>query len=213
MILIVFLTMFIINSGEVSASLHANPNTQYTKKGYPGQEWIRLFRTMEQAGETMGLNETLNADYTPQESNNIDVHLIKTTEYGAMAILTASAYGNENTGIIKTTTGNDTGVILSSTDYEYAAGCGNAAVVANGSVNIDTRYYLNYADGLSKVGDALECINWHGGTAQMLQPGRGYYFVRGGSGIFGYAQDNFYNPYGAFNSYCSRGAVVCGAGF
>lgn len=38
----------------------------------------------------MGLDETFNADLTSKESNNIDVHMMRSTEYGAIAILSAS---------------------------------------------------------------------------------------------------------------------------
>ena len=65
---------------------------------------MRAFRTMEQAGGSMGLAETLNADLTSKESNNMDVHMMRSTEYGAIAILSASGYGNPSNAQAITTT-------------------------------------------------------------------------------------------------------------
>ncbi len=83
---------------------------------------MRAFRTMEQAGGSMGLAETLNADLTSKESNNIDVHVMRSTEYGAIAILSASGYGNpSNAQAQQQQTGNNTGVILNTNNkWEYS---------------------------------------------------------------------------------------------
>ncbi len=71
-------------------------------------------RKMEQLGGAMGLSESINSDLTTNgDPNNIDVHMQKNTEYGALAILSASSYGNPskvNDG--ETTTGNATGVVM-----------------------------------------------------------------------------------------------------
>ena len=71
-------------------------------------------RKMEELGGTMGLSETLNDNLTSSStSNNIDVHMEKNTEYGALAILSASSYGNPNkVEDGNTTTGNVTGVVM-----------------------------------------------------------------------------------------------------
>jgi hypothetical protein len=108
-------------------------------------------------------------------SNNIDVHLMKTTEYGAMAILFASGYGNpSNENAITSTTGNETGVILDGAHYEWTAGGYTGAPVFSGK---NARYYDSYgsdanatkANGGPKTGDAL-------GTATTEQPGcRGWH--------------------------------------
>ena len=141
---------------------------------------------MESLGGTLGLIETQNADLTSNSgSNNLDIHMHKNTEYGAMALLSASSYGNpskiEDGG---TTTGNETGVKITS-NYEWTA-----------AQHIDyyekTSYndrYINYyqASGKneSKRGDAfLETKGWHGSTY--------VYAINGGSGailrkgIFGF---------------------------
>ncbi len=68
--------------------------------------------------------KTLKGDLTSESSNNgIDVHMMRTTEYGAIAILSASGYGNpSNAQAITSTTGNETGIILNTNCYEWTAG-------------------------------------------------------------------------------------------
>ena len=110
-ILIITFILLLINSINVQATLQANPNTHYKKEDSLGN-WLINFRKMEEANGAMGLKETVNSDLTASsESNNIDVHMMKSTEYGAIAILSASGYGNleilQNSEI-KTTTGNKT---------------------------------------------------------------------------------------------------------
>ena len=81
--LIIMLAIILLNTSEVNASLQANSNTHYQKDDH-ATNWMTNFRKMEEQGEGMGLSETLNDDLTASsESNNIDVHMIKTTEYGA----------------------------------------------------------------------------------------------------------------------------------
>ena len=96
-IFIVFMMFFlilIISKGYSKAVLQANQNTHY-KKVDNIINWMTNIRKMEKSGEAMGLNETLNADLTPSsKSNNIDVHSMRSTEYGAISILSVSDYGN-----------------------------------------------------------------------------------------------------------------------
>lgn len=104
----------------------------------------------------MGLNETLNTDLTPTKSNNIDVHMMRSTEYGAMAILSASGYGNPQTlqnSSIKTTTGNKTGIYIIPNNYDYW----EAVAGSFNSLSINTRYWDKYtsSENSAKVGDAL----------------------------------------------------------
>lgn len=82
---------------------------QSTSKGAPLENrvsnsssetgWATGIRQMEASGAGMGLNETtLNTETLISTiSNNIDVHLQKNTEYGAMLILGASNYGKQGT--------------------------------------------------------------------------------------------------------------------
>lgn len=80
---------------------------QSTSKGAPLENrvsnsssetgWATGIRQMEASGAGMGLNETtLNTTtLVSGASNNIDVHLQKSTEHGAMLILGASNYGKQ----------------------------------------------------------------------------------------------------------------------
>lgn len=215
-ILIITFILLLINSINVQAALQANPNTHY-KKQDKFNNWMTNFRKMEQTNGTMGLKETLNSDLTASsESNNIDVHMMRTTEYGAIAILSASGYGNPQmlqNSKIKTTTGNKTGVYFGTTtnynwqDIEFTAGG-----VARGFSNINKKYYDLYTSSSSsaKSGDALTtCKNWHGAN-QDYWVGYNAYMTRGGdSKIF-----NFSGHYGSDENYTyvSRGVAVCGEG-
>ena len=111
--------------GNVKAALQANPNTYYKNTNSP-ENWLSSIRSMEKSGNAMGLSETLNSDLTASsESNGIDVHMMRSTEYGAMAILSASGYGNPSklqNSSVKTTTGNKTGVYVSNGYWEHVAG-------------------------------------------------------------------------------------------
>ena len=210
----IILLLIITLIGEAKASLQANPNTHYKKTDTPAN-WMINIRNMEKSGEAMGLNETLNTDLTSSsESNNIDVHFIRSTEYGAIAILSASGYGNPQTlqqSTIKTTTGNKTGVYFSGGNWEWVAG-GFGVIPAGGH----SRYYDTYTTGKdsARVGDALGnvttsnpgCAGWHSASGANWVSGSYPYFVRGGGGLFSF------NYYGAGSSGCGRGVAVCGAG-
>ena len=60
-------------------------------------DWMMNVRGMESIGGALGLAETINSDLTSSSgSNNLDIHMEKNIEYGAIAILSASSYGNPN---------------------------------------------------------------------------------------------------------------------
>ena len=119
---ILMCSILLAMGGSVQAAvMQANPQTQYkTVKTAP--EWMNLVRTMEDTNGAMGLTEKRNSNLTSTTAtiNNIDVHCVKSTEYGAMAILSASGYGNSsNNNAITTTTGNNTGIILNTSYGEW----------------------------------------------------------------------------------------------
>lgn len=109
------------------AALQANPTTHATPASKTGAAWITQIRQMETTGQTMGLNETLNGLNATSEENGIDVHMMLPTEYGAVAILSASGYGNagklrdETNAQKRTTTGNSTGVYFTGDSWEWVA--------------------------------------------------------------------------------------------
>ena len=211
--LIIMLATILLNTMEVQATLQANPNTHY-KKDDILKSWITNFRKMEETGGAMGLSETLNADLTPSSgSNNIDVHMMRATEYGAIAILSASGYGNSKTlqnSEIKTTTGNKTGVYFSGQNMEYTAGVFGKTEVAA----INEKYYDSYTNSKSsaKVGDALGeksnngCNGWHKARYSNWVGASEFCFARGDGGIF--SVDSHSNDY----TYKARGVAVCGEG-
>ncbi|MCI9247201.1 MAG: hypothetical protein HFJ30_08900, partial [Clostridia bacterium] len=87
------LGMLTIGGTSSKAALQANSATHATGKTATGASWIQSIREMEKSGQTMGLNETIgNNLVATSSSNNIDVHMMRTTEYGAMAILSASGF-------------------------------------------------------------------------------------------------------------------------
>ena len=203
--------IIILSTGRSQAALQANPATHATPKSLTGLNWLTTIRQMEAAGESMGLTETLDTETKlgASESNNIDVHIMKTTEYGAMAILSASGYGNSEKlqdSEIKTTTGNVTGVYVAGNRWEWTAGVWDANAVGS---TTKQRYYDLYTgnENSAKVGDMLGvngCKSWHGASYRWLGNRRtswGYYpqpgFLVGGSGIFsvnGYADVNSVSP-------------------
>ena len=212
-LVVLLAVMVLLPVGNVKASLQANPNTQYKKKDAL-TSWMVNIRNMEKSGEAMGLSETFNPDYTSTSSNGIDVHMMKSTEYGAIAILSASGYGNPKKlqeSTIKTTTGNKTGVYFLGAKSEWVAGGGAANPVSG----MNARYYDKYGGDIStaKAGDALGnynsanpgCAGWHS-APDSDWAGSGS-FIRGNGGLF-----RFNNGGIGFNSNLARGVAVCGAG-
>ena len=160
--------ILMIGGTSSNAALQANMTTHNAKGTKTGAQWIEQIRQMETAGQTMGLNETLNTDLSPKTSNNIDVHMMRSTEYGAVAILSASGFGNPkklSEVSIKSSTGNVTGVYMGDR-WEWTAGVCSAATVGK-----NARYYDLYttSNTSAKVGDALGtadtpnkgCAGWH----------------------------------------------------
>ncbi len=242
--LTVFLTSGIILTTSTSsqAVLQANytTHTQKTKLVKTGQEWISAIRGMEAAGGTMGLNETLKDDGSLLDNgahNNIDVHMMKTTEWGGIEILAASGYGagsaeKVTTATTKTTTGNSTGVYFDGVTLEWTAGIGSKSGCNIGNVN--GRYYDYYgttedgestatntaANGGPKAGDGLGsptlsgtdkypgCAGWPDSSATRWFTD--YCGVRrGNNGLFSF---NAYGGSWTDNAYACRGVAVVGEG-
>ena len=205
MIIFLSLSMTVLPIGGVKAALQSNPNTYGTKKDNT-TNWMSNIRKMEEANGSMGLSESLNSDLTSKESNNIDVHMMRNTEYGAIAILSASGYGNSQTfqnSTIKSTTGNKTGVYFNNT--EWAAG-GLSGSIFSGA---NAKYYDTYTHSSTsaRVGDALECTKWHSGSyASWLGSGAPCFKRVSGGGLFSFDYG------GASVSYLGRGVAVVGAG-
>lgn len=229
-ILIFVLLIILINPGTVQAALQANGGSPAS---YNLETWLRNVRNMEALGGTLGLQDTINSTNltsSASEKNNIDIHMEKNTEYGAMAILSASSYGNQNKiADGQTTTGNKTGVYIKLNKEWVAAG-----TIARSSIyqNANTRYKNIYtANYIEKKGDAItETAGWHesnastwlscsvagGATEANNSSGlvRAYsgslfsYYGDSGGGAHGSQRDAYY-----LTQLHSRAVIVCGNGF
>lgn len=210
----------IVSPIKSNAALQANGTTG-TKANF--DNWLLNIRKMEETGGTLGLLDTINTTNltsSAEQKNNIDIHMQKNTEYGAMAILSASAYGNQkkiNAG--ETTTGNKTGVYMYLNNEWVAAGELSASTrFKNANEKYKNKYTLEY---VAKKGDAIkETEGWHGSQdltwlnadrSGVLRSHAGSIFSYYGysySGNFGYGYAANYE-----NEWYSRAVIVVGNGY
>lgn len=212
-ILIVFITV-----PKSNAALQSNGNAGITMLN---GSWLLNIRRMEALGGGMGLTESIQANLTPTTpSNNLDVHMEKNSEYGAMAILSSSSYGNPNKIVSGgTTTGNKTGIYIPRSDVgEYIAAANTYATRAD-KFTICEKNNFYYAVGKYKTlydysvnsvsvakGDACsETSGWHGGDKTWYTDWT-YDIIRGTGSVFGF-QKTYHDQ-----SKPSRAAMVCGEG-
>lgn len=155
------------------AALQANGNRdeygEYEVKTDTLDGWILNVRKMETTGGTLGLTDTINTSNltsSASSSNNLDIHMQKNTEYGAMAILSASAYGNQakiEDG--ETTTGNKSGIYINFNSEWVAAGAGllETTYAKNASVKYINNDYTTTPGEKYHTGDAMDIGYWHEG--------------------------------------------------
>ena len=169
-----------------------------------------------QPGMTSWRYCTIGNQYTNAKaySTNLNSHMLKNSEWGAVAYLTESKYGrngtevtiNDNSSFItadagisanpeQSSTGNETGIYdLSGGAYEYVA-----AYLEGGSISIgnplvsetDKKFVTAYtgtsASSAYKPGDATyETSGWHGDDAYFVNSNNPF-FIRGGD--FGNGSD------------------------
>ena len=159
--------------------------------------FMTTVRQMEASGQVMGLSETVNTTtgVATSTSNNIDVHMQKNTEYGAMVILAVSDYGKQTgyihntTGGLATTTGNKSGVYELGTNIEFVAGGQSTAFSG-----YNARYYNHYTttESLQHRGDAtVETKKWQGsatyGAGWITSNGQSFRRADGGVSFSYYA--------------------------
>ncbi len=192
--------------------------------------WMPGIRQMEGSGQGLGLSEEINTSTLLPKgaSNNIDVHLQKNTEYGAVLLLGASDYGKQGAtkearymdagattgnGVQASTTGNKYGVYemgyydmkVDNKMYEWTAG--GASDFYNKTVA--SRYMNRYTTDPSSAlaGDATtETRNWHGSRYANWLSAASYGFRRGNGGAFSYGS------YDVGGTDYGRAAVVVGVG-
>ena len=155
-------------STKVEAALQANGAAGITANL---SDWMYYTRKMQETGGGLGLNDKISDTDLTSSNKNFDIHMQKNTEYGAIAILSASAYGNPN--VIadgQTTTGNVSGIQVKLNGEWTAAAASNTAVWA---MQVGKpRYWNNYGGGNgsnSKIGDAMaETNGWHGSSGAWM---------------------------------------------
>lgn len=189
----------LIMPNKSNAALQSNGGTHVKKYA---SEWILQIRQMQEMGGTLGRTDSINTKNLTSNATDLDIHMEKNTEYGAMAILSASAYGNpnkiENGG---TTTGNSTGIVFD-LSYERVAAKGANDTGYELFENATSRYINNYANGKSKIGDALvETKGWHGSTNYT-------WFIGGKSGLIRCCLDSVFSYFGGSNNEKLNGVYI-----
>lgn len=213
-IFIMLMVLAIIAIPQYSnAALQSNGQAGATKNI---DQWMLQIRQMESLGGGLGLSETVNATglkaTTP--SNNVDVHMQKNTEYGALVILSASSYGKPNKiNAGETTTGNSTGVVMPINREWVSAGAGitDTTTWKNAAGRYKNTYTTSY---VAKKGDAI--LNWHENYNSRWFYGTNWSgLLRGIHSVFYY--DGWGNSDGSDayfkKSWHSRACLVMGADF
>lgn len=185
-------------------------------------EFFALIRKMETSGGPLGLNATIDdAGNETSSSNNIDVHMIKNTEYGTVGMLAASIYGAKNSeGVgssVATTTNNATGVYQMGTnaggdEYEYVAGILGTSTSSNltNIKNAPSKYWNNYTTDKNsyKPGDGMRTeISW-APYNYWISSSSSVFLRNRHSGVFAYGSLSGER----YGNGSSRAVVVCGAG-
>ncbi len=226
------LVVIAILATGVQANYQSKPTGTRTTTDAP--TWIIRIRQMEAENQVMGLNEKIDTTtgLATTDSNNIDVHMAKNTEYGATLLFGASGYGKQGnsieerrmdkgstttsgTDVKATTTGNVYGVYeigyydmrISNNDIsEWAAGGGSSFI----STSIAPRYINRYTTSSvsAKTGDAtMETRRWHGsGSGDWLSTAT-YGFCRGYGGGF------YFHDHDVSGTCYARTVAVSGLGF
>ena len=171
---------------------------------------------MEELGGAMGLSEIINTtDLSSTSPNNIDVHMEKNTEYGALVILSASSYGNPNkVEAGQTTTGNATGVLMR-LGGEWVAAATTKNNYWDKYNSAKSRYKNVYDTQKGILGDAMfETSKWHGAGTDAWNISYQGGIVRAWNGsVFSYSANTAQTASAYYSrSYPTRAVVVSGEG-
>lgn len=196
-----------------NAALQSNGQAGATKTI---DQWMLKIRQMESLGGGLGLSETVNSTglkaTTP--SNNVDVHMQKNTEYGALIILSASNYGKPSKiEAGETTTGNSTGVVMPINKEWVSAGAGitDTTTWKNAAGRYKNTYTTSY---VAKRGDAI--LNWHENyNSEWFYSTNSSGLIRGYNSVFYYDGWGYSEHFDAYirKSWPSRACLVMGADF
>ena len=231
-VVLMLFTIILLTIPTMSQSALQANGSGSSKKTIDG--WMSSIRQMESQGGTLGLTGSSSLQQQPgsdgkvANSNNIDIHMQKNTEYGAMAILSASSYGKSTPvhvttgGSLSTTTGNKSGVYMSLNREWVAAGTLSSTTTYK---NANLKYKNPYTTTKSSLpGDAtIECSGWHNtGTSVpaewynsnaysgLLRAYSGSIFSFSGNGT---PDDKYVDCRARYTqSYASRAVVVIGNG-
>lgn len=207
----------LIMPNKSNAALQSNGGTPVKKDL---GTWMLQIRQMQEMGGTLGRTDSVNTTNLTSGATDLDIHMEKNTEYGAMAILSASAYGNPNKiNDGETTTGNSTGIVININKEWVAAGTLYSILQYR---QANSRYKNLYRQSyVAKIGDAVNETNgWHGSEGnKWIAIENDYGVLRAFSGsIFSYfggnngknsytESDPFYDK-----SWSSRACIVVGTG-
>lgn len=206
---IIFFMLGIPNKSK--AALQSNGGTPITKDL---GTWILQIRKMQELGGTLGRTDTINTTDLTSEATDLDIHMEKNTEYGAMAILSASAYGNPNKiNDGETTTGNSTGVVIKLNKEWVAAGnISYSAQYTKANLRYKNMYSTSY---VAKKGDAIsETAGWHSSSSLiwLVDNGNSGLLRAYGGSIFSCFGDSYYDRDAYYTKgWYSRSAIVVGA--
>ena len=209
----------LIIPNKANAALQSNGGTPATRNL---NDWLLKIRQMQELGGTLGRKDTINTTNLTSGATDLDIHMEKNTEYGAMAILSASAYGNPNKiNDGETTTGNSTGIVMNLNNERVSAASDKQQYVTN-FINANSRYKNLYPGKQyeTKIGDAvLETYKWHKSTIyEWMDYDDASTIVRSvseGGSIFSYTAFNAAGNGGIGNyskRWASRAVIVVGTG-
>lgn len=237
MILITLLVIMCVFCPKSEAMFQSIPSSSTSSTV---RKWIKNVRKIEAPNYGMGLLES-NINTTtlvPSTSNNIDAHMMKNTEYGAMVLLTKSDYGDYSNS---STTGNSTGIYNVGSELVAAYLTRSRNYMYRAFESVASKYKNVYSFKSKKTGDAMEeTARWGGSIARWTyyddnvnssnygkDPGYDYdsIFMRGSSGIYSFtaSHNDTYNGYirdttddqyyYESKSYGTRATVVNGQNF
>ena len=206
----------LIIPNKANAALQSNGGTP-AKKDL--STWMLQIRQMQELGGTLGRIDSVDTTNLTSGATDLDIHMEKNTEYGAMAILSASAYGNPNKiNDGETTTGNSTGIVMNLNNERVSAGSESTSVTMFASASKKYKNVYNTKNDLpiSKLGDATDLGKWHKGYTEWSYYNWSSFAVLrsfNSTSIFSYygCMDGD-NPGGASKKASSRAVIVVGTG-
>ena len=234
-ILFIFLVAILALTIKSEAAYQSRPNFS-ALVNTTSNDFFKNIRMMESADGPMGLSATFETSSTEvketSSSNNIDVHMIKNSEWGAAVLLASSGYGagsDDNAGTWTTGPNNYTGIYgMGNGNWEYTASfCkqGGSTVTGASSYNSilhhyqGSKYVDQYVNKNNQAtadydtftvikGDAvIDVMGLHSGNGGLGTSDIPV-FVRGNYGVFAFSR---YNG-DSYSNITSRAVAVCGAG-